>query len=46
MIYLFVSMCVQVCEHRGQESALDPLELELDVTVICLMWVLGTHLSF
>lgn len=28
---------------RGQSRASDPLELELEVVVTLLMWVLGTH---
>lgn len=36
-----VYMCVCKC-HRGPERTSDPLELELQVTVSHLMWVLGT----
>lgn len=28
--------------RRGQKRAPDPFELELQVLVICLLWVLGT----
>lgn len=34
-------MCVRKC-HWGPERTSDPLELELQVTVSHLMWVLGT----
>ena len=34
------TMCVQVLEHRS----LDPLELELQLVVSHLMWMLGTEL--
>ena len=42
-VYAHVSvyMCVRKC-HWGPERTSDPLELELQVTVSHLMWVLGT----
>jgi hypothetical protein len=30
---------------RGQKRALDPLELELQMVVSCLVWMLGTKLG-
>jgi hypothetical protein len=41
-----VSVCAEVCAHRGQKRALDPLVLELQMIVGCMMWVLGTELEF
>lgn len=37
-------MCVCVCP-TGVRRGLDTLELELQVTMNCLMWVLGTELG-
>lgn len=42
--YVYICVCVWVCAHvcsalGGQKEALDPLELELEVIVGCLMWV-------
>lgn len=49
-MYVCLCVCVYVQGSkgacRGQKRALDPLELELQVTVGCLMWVLGTELCF
>lgn len=36
---------MRVCAHRSQMRASDPLELELEVVVSPLMWVLGTELG-
>lgn len=35
-------MCTEYRYRRGQKRAPDPFELELQVLVICLLWVLGT----
>lgn len=37
--------CLWVCIHKGQKSALDPLELELEGFVSCAVWLLGTKLE-
>lgn len=37
-------MCVCLCVCRGRREAKDPLELEEQTVVCCLMWVLGTKL--
>ena len=36
-----VCVCVCVCAQGSQQRALDTLELEFQVSVDCLMWVLG-----
>lgn len=36
------SMCVQRAHVGGQEKVLGPLELELQMRVSCLKWMLGT----
>lgn len=42
--FTFIYVCV--CPCKGQKKALDPLEPELQVTVSCWMWGLGTELGF
>lgn len=37
MCILPVYMCMSACEHGGQKSS-DPLELERQETVSCLLW--------
>lgn len=37
-------MCVST--HVGQKTALDPLELEIQVVVSHLTWILGTKMEF
>lgn len=39
-------MHVSAGAHRGQQRALDPLELESQPIVSSLMWVLGTETGF
>lgn len=47
---VYMCMCGFVYIHagvpRGQTRAQDPLELESEEAVSCLMWVLGTKLGF
>ena len=39
-------VCIHKCSAQGdQKRASDPLELELEVVVSPLMWVLGTELG-
>lgn len=49
IVYECVSVCRCVCvgagAHGGQQGATDPLELELQVFMSCLMWVIGTELG-
>ena len=43
-LHVCVCMCVCVCVCRGQKSmrmAEEPLEMELQTVVNCLVWVLG-----
>ena len=49
-----MSMCVSVFSYvhmsevapRDQKNALDPLDLELQGVVSCLMWILGSEFRF
>ena len=43
-VYFCLSICVlhECSGHGRQKSIVDSLELELQVVVSCLMWVLGT----
>jgi len=44
-VHAFGSILLCLCgAHKGQKRASDLLELELQVVVGCLMWVLGTEL--
>ena len=48
-MYVCVCVCVYpdwcVGTHRGQKKELDPQKLQLQVTVNCLLWRLGTELG-
>jgi hypothetical protein len=40
-------MCTTACStHRGQKRVGDPMELELQAVVNCLVWVVGTKRGF
>lgn len=41
-LFLLSCVCVCVCACVGQKRVSDPLELELQVAVSCLIWVPGT----
>lgn len=43
---MLVCVCIYMCEstHIGQKSVLEPLELDLEAVVSCLIWVLGPEL--
>jgi hypothetical protein len=44
---IYVYMChVHLGACQGQKMELEPWELELQVLVSCLIWVLGTEFSF
>lgn len=36
---------IRIRAQGGQKNVLDPLELELQATVSCSMWLLGTELG-
>ena len=43
-VYVCMWLCAYECKHPQRPEALDTLELELQVVVICLMQVLRTCL--
>lgn len=49
--YYYICACAHMCAltcaraRGGQKNVLDPLELELQATVSCPMWLLGTELG-
>lgn len=47
LIFVFVCACAHVCADacQGQKRTSDPLEVEPQVVVSCLAWVLGTELD-
>lgn len=44
-MYACVHVLIYADIHRGQKRMLDPLELELQVSVSCLTWMLVTELG-
>ena len=45
-LHVSVSLCVYARTHGGQKRSLDPLELESQMAVSQLIWVLGSELLF